>query len=135
MIYKLKELDAIRGIAIILIVFYHMNYFIKPWPDWSIYGAVIGVGLFFFVSGYVLYLAHPKRITDLKTFCKKRLMRIYPLFTVAFILTFVQEPGSLNQPLKEIIGYYLNINNILEPRYMFGLNGYWFIGAILLYYI
>ena len=74
--------------AIILIVFYHMQYFIKPWPDWSLYGAVIGVGLFFFISGYVLYLVHPTRIIDVPTFGKKRLMRIYPLFTIASLYPF-----------------------------------------------
>jgi len=135
MTFKLRELDAIRGIAIILIVFFHMQYFIKPWPDWSLYGAMIGVGLFFFISGYVLYLAHPTRITDVRTFCKKRLMRIYPLFTIAFIVSFLQDPSYLNLPPQEIIGYYLNINNILQPRYMLILTGYWFIGALLLCYI
>jgi len=133
---KLKELDAIRGIAIISVVLSHMGHFITPWPEWCSYSSLIGVGLFFFVSGYVLYLAHPIRITDLNTFCKKRLMRIYPLYTVAFIVGYLQGPNYYLQcSWWEILGYYLNINNILQPRYMLTLTAYWFVSAILFYYV
>lgn len=89
---RIEELESIRGIAALLIVFYHI-------PGWNslfynitlIRHADIMVELFFVLSGFVIFKAYANRITspaELLKFQLLRLGRLYPVHLI-FLLAFL----------------------------------------------
>lgn len=88
---KIEELESIRGLAALLVVFFHI-------PKWNtlldigiINNGYLMVELFFVLSGYVIYTAYAHKIinrNDLFRFQFLRFGRLYPVhfvFLVAFI--------------------------------------------------
>ena len=89
---KMEELESIRGIAALLVVFFHI-------PKWNsildtafINNSYLMVDLFFVLSGFVICSAYSTKInsrTDLMRFQFLRLGRLYPVhavFLIAFLL-------------------------------------------------
>ena len=73
----IKALDGIRGVAIILVMLFHFNYFLEV--GW------VGVQLFFVLSGYLItkILLQSKNNSlgyYLKKFYWRRTLRIFPLY-------------------------------------------------------
>ncbi|MDP5031438.1 acyltransferase [Paraglaciecola sp.] len=90
---RLLELDGLRGLAALVVVFYHLffqynrNYGHSfPIPDFFQYG-YYGVHLFFMVSGFVIFwtLTNCKRPFD---FIWSRFSRLYPVYWAAVMITF-----------------------------------------------
>ena len=82
---RLESIQHLRGIAALLVVFVHF-----PTPLARFCGS-IGVDIFFFISGFIIFISIDKSGYYDKpfTFLKKRLLRIIPLYylvTIAFIL-------------------------------------------------
>lgn len=82
---RLESIQHLRGIAALLVVFVHF-----PTPLARFCGS-IGVDIFFFISGFIIFISIDKSAYYDKpfTFLKKRLLRIIPLYfliTTAFIL-------------------------------------------------
>ena len=82
---RLESIQHLRGIAALLVVFVHF-----PTPLARFCGS-IGVDIFFFISGFIIFISIDKSGYYNKpfTFLKKRLLRIIPLYflvTTAFIL-------------------------------------------------
>lgn len=77
---KIPEINAIRGIAVLLVLLNHVSEGIAGQPQWLVYGAS-GVNLFFILSGFVIYLTldHTKHWKD---FAIKRFIRIYPTYWI-----------------------------------------------------
>ena len=90
---RYSELDAIRGIAALMVVLYHYTtrygeiygYSVEPAFRFDIGG--YGVQLFFIVSGFVIFLTLDKTVNAVD-FIISRLSRLYPTYWVAVILTF-----------------------------------------------
>jgi peptidoglycan/LPS O-acetylase OafA/YrhL len=93
---RVRELDAMRGLAAIAIVVYHL--WVLPI---SLLGAA--VDLFFVLSGYLItsiILSHPPSERFLLAFYVRRGLRIWPiyylsLFVVVAINPWTPRPGSL----------------------------------------
>ncbi|WP_100658714.1 acyltransferase family protein [Alteromonas flava] len=90
---RLTELDALRGIAALAVVIYHMVYRYHELYGhqglpvyWSYFGQY-GVQLFFMISGFVIYWT-VDRITVPREFVISRFARLYPVYWVAVGLTF-----------------------------------------------
>jgi exopolysaccharide production protein ExoZ len=82
---RLESIQHLRGIAALLVVFVHF-----PTPLACFCGS-IGVDIFFFISGFIIFISIDKSGYYDKpfTFLKKRLLRIIPLYflvTTLFIL-------------------------------------------------
>ena len=88
---KIEELESVRGLAALLVVFFHI-------PKWNplleigiINNGYLMVELFFVLSGFVIYKAYAKKIVskkDLMRFQFLRFGRLYPvhlLFLIAYI--------------------------------------------------
>jgi len=81
----IKELDGVRGIAIILVILFHYNFLIGI--GW------IGVQLFFVLSGFLItsILLNSKK-NNLKFYLKKfywrRSLRIFPLYYLYIIIIY-----------------------------------------------
>jgi peptidoglycan/LPS O-acetylase OafA/YrhL len=91
---RLKGIDALRGIAALVVVFYHYfsNYeknYGHPFesPTLFSYGHY-GVDLFFMISGFVIFMT-VERNSDFGSFAYSRFSRLFPAYWAAASLTFV----------------------------------------------
>ena len=93
----------------------------------------IGLCLFFFVSGYVLY--HTQKnflsIKDVIRFYHRRAKRIYPLYWFAFIIIVIIDWEIAN---GLFIGF-LGLQGFYPVTIFFNNTILWFIGVLLIYYI
>jgi peptidoglycan/LPS O-acetylase OafA/YrhL len=79
--------DGLRAVAVLSVVFYHLNYSIIP-------GGFAGVDIFFVISGYVisrsLALSKEKSFLGfILNFYKRRILRIVPALLVCLVVTSI----------------------------------------------
>ncbi len=89
--YDIKNISALKGLLALSIVLCHMtsrvNYEL-PLVSFTVMGS-IGVGCFFFLSGYALIFSMKKRTNYMQCFIKKRFIKIlipYLLMLVCYII-------------------------------------------------
>ena len=89
----LSHIEGLRGLAIILIVLYHLN------PEWCVRG-YFGVDVFLVISGYLIYKGYlvRKDTVGVLSFCKARFSRIFP------------------PVLAMLVAYHLLSVMVLDPR-------------------
>lgn len=92
---RLKILDGLRVIAIIMVMFFHYSYlyngqfYTVSFPDKNYFKyGYLGVELFFMISGFVITLTLTKS-TGLFNFLKKRWVRLFPGMLICSVLTFL----------------------------------------------
>ncbi len=129
------EFEVLRALAIILVVLSHVDIMlshINGCISSDSYQAIIkavsipigetGNCLFFFISGYLLYINNG-RITDLARFYFRRITRIYPQYLLVLLLFF----HSSKDVFVQVVG--------LQGLLNYSNQEFWFIGAIVLYYL
>ncbi|MDC1504072.1 acyltransferase [Winogradskyella sp.] len=93
-IRRFKVLDALRGLAALLVCLFHMPRMSFITDNKFIHSAGIFVDLFFILSGFVIYHNYKERlknIIDAKIFIIKRLKRLYPLHVYTLIIILLVE--------------------------------------------
>jgi len=147
---RLFYLDFIRSISILSIVIYHINVYmtmhnIKGDYIFKIsYANVdlgnIGVGLFFVISGAALMYTYEEKFF-LKEYFKKRFLALYPMFWIAYSVTFLclfYKYKSLNHSAPDwtfiltILGMDGYLSYFISDFYVLGE---WFLGCIILLYL
>ena len=89
---RLRELDALRGIAALLVVWFHYTVQFRhefhhgPETIFSMPAGRYGVQLFFVISGFVIFLTLT-RSRSLWDFAANRLSRLYPPYWVSMLVT------------------------------------------------
>jgi peptidoglycan/LPS O-acetylase OafA/YrhL len=90
---RLRGLDGLRGIAVILVVFFHYTFgyahVVHPHTPGllgTFFSGSYGVELFFIISGYVILMT-VERSPDLYSFTVGRFSRLYPPFVFAVLFT------------------------------------------------
>lgn len=89
---RLHELDALRGIAALMVVLYHYTvrfgeiYGRHLSPAWDFESGKYGVHLFFMISGFVIFMTLG-RVTQASDFVMARFARLFPAYWVAVLLT------------------------------------------------
>ena len=116
----LPQLDGIRGLAVILVVTYHMGYLTAGWGPRPLPGGFVGVDLFFALSGFLittgLVSQHDRdgRI-NLGTFATRRVRRLVPAlaFMVAGVAVLIPLfGGTLGEAGRNsIFGSLLYVSN------------------------
>jgi peptidoglycan/LPS O-acetylase OafA/YrhL len=89
---RLGWLDALRGIAVLFVVFEHLSFSeftsvraaINPWFSPGLYGVMV----FFMVSGFIVPASLERR-GSVRRFWVGRVFRLYPLFVVAVLIKIV----------------------------------------------
>ena len=86
---KVEELESIRGLAALLVVFYHI-------PKWNplleigiINNGYLMVELFFVLSGFVIYNAYSEKIVSTKDLIRFQFLRLGRLYPVHFFFLIV----------------------------------------------
>ena len=114
---RIKSIDGLRGLAIVLVVGFHTY---ARWPShipWvTLYKDVstfkygfLGVELFFLISGFVIYRTLEK-CTSFKEFLYRRWLRLFPaMFCASFLIYFssfylAERPGGSIKILDMISG-------------------------------
>lgn len=91
---KLSGIEAARGIAAIMVVFYHAARHLKadigylPWGGVSQFGHS-GVDFFFVLSGFIIFFVHRTDLgkpSGLPQYFERRFTRIYPYFWFSLIV-------------------------------------------------
>ncbi|OYW45781.1 MAG: hypothetical protein B7Z08_06265 [Sphingomonadales bacterium 32-68-7] len=91
---QLANLQVLRGIAAFLIVGYHLQPLLNSTYGQDLHArfAVIGVDIFFVLSGFVMFYSNRAFARDSVTFLVERFVRIVPLYwlaTLAMIAFFL----------------------------------------------
>lgn len=144
------EFDALKALALLLILYTHSRaYILKiPFLEWyRLGGMYTGLGLFVFLSGYGLQhsaFSFGQERFNIIRFIQKRLMRIYPLYLVALITYLIvfhyfniyhSGKGWGFSLFSEYFVFHLfSLQAILYP-YSSAINTLWFIGMIIPYYL
>lgn len=97
---RLDFLDAMRGLAAVYVVVYHMIFLSSPnlavpaWARLVAFNGGAGVILFFVISAFSLFYTMPARLSERRpwlSYALHRLFRIAPLFYVWIVLTIVRD--------------------------------------------
>lgn len=117
-----KDIDALRGIAVSLVVVFHAFPSLLP-------GGFIGVDVFFVISGYLITLIIKREITDnsfsFKNFYARRVRRLFPALASALLTTLVlgwlilfpDEFQQLGKHISKSAIFLQNFNLIKELGY------------------
>jgi peptidoglycan/LPS O-acetylase OafA/YrhL len=87
--HRFHLLDALRGIAALLIVLYHLTEFL---PHGGFPNTYLAVDFFFCLSGFVIAFSYEKRLAEaltLKNFFAARMIRLYPTYLLGAFLGLV----------------------------------------------
>lgn len=148
---RIYYLDLIKIIAVLSVFVCHFSrslesnqvgYSLKILPDYvfQVYLGGFGVSLFFIISGAALMYVYDEKL-ELITYYKKRFLGIYPMFWMAFAITFaisLFRNGSINPevPKWKILYTILGIDgNALWWGPNFYQVGEWFLSVIVCLYI
>lgn len=88
-------IQYLRGIAAMMVVFHHVRHVFGDVSEWTNFG-MRGVDIFFVISGFIMAYITPlsrhkmvDRLSDMRFFWLKRLVRIVPLYWIALTLSVV----------------------------------------------
>jgi len=120
---RLGWLDALRGIAAVLVVFDHLTAHVLQHVRSDVYQVfdpgLYGVCVFFLVSGYIVP-ASLERTGSVRRFWVSRMFRLYPLFLVAIASLFVLNWAGLagfrdanRTPVTSVLAHLLMLNDLL----------------------
>jgi peptidoglycan/LPS O-acetylase OafA/YrhL len=119
---RLAELDALRGIAAVLVVLFHYTWQMRNIlpdavaPAYGLAWGHYGVELFFAISGFVIFMTLERTKTT-ADFLVSRFARLFPAYWVGVILTtlgvhLLREP-SLMQPPSVVLANFTMLQGYL----------------------
>ena len=116
--------DIVKAVSCIMIFFYHCNTILPgEWKFLTLFGQDLGNNLFFMVSGFALAPSiDATPLNRLPAWYLRRLVRIVPITATAYLLALLRGYYTLNDPA-------LLFAVFIYPTL------YWFITAILIFYI
>ncbi len=120
------ELDALRGIAAVMVVLYHFTLDYGPAKQFFSFGNT-GVDLFFIISGFVISLTIDN-VSKGSHFVVNRVSRLYPAYWTAATFTFAVA-ASYNLYLGEPVYWKVYFGNLTMFQHYMGIpdldNSYW----------
>lgn len=90
---EIRKLNTIRGLAALIVVVSHYSGISGLWNKLlGKGGGQIGLMLFFLLSGFLmgyLYLCQPSTLPNIRKFAAARVARVFPLFLIIAVLSFI----------------------------------------------
>ena len=143
---RIKELDALRGIAALMIVLFHFTMY-RVEADLGFKLGTTGVDLFFMISGFVIFMSL-SNIKNSISFVINRVSRLYPTYwasiSITFLFIFIQSLiineafGAYN--IKQYFGnmtmfqFYLKIPDIDGPYWTMIIEMLFYLGMLFLFH-
>lgn len=150
---RIEYLDFVRAIAVILIIITHYNaafVFGRDIPmyekcvitefPFGIYVGDLGVSLFLIISGAALMYVYEDKINIIR-FYKKRILAIFPMFWMAYIVAVLPKLGVWRNAGFDIPRWRILVTLVGMDGYLsefgqgFYVLGEWFLGFIILFYL
>jgi peptidoglycan/LPS O-acetylase OafA/YrhL len=139
---RILELDALRGIAAIIVLVYHYTTQYQELfghavpPPFTMPAGRYGVQLFFVISGFVIFLTIA-RASSIWDFAANRLSRLYPPYWACIGITFavmalMPMPG-LNVTAGDAIANLTMLQYWLQRPFVDGV--YWTLAVELVFYV
>lgn len=139
---RLTELDAMRGIAAMLVLLYHFNYKYEP-RDPSVGELPLlfgwghhGVSLFFAISGFVIAMTL-ERMTRVTDFAWSRFTRLFPVYWAAMLVTMAVV--CIGDDQKLMVSPMVALANATMVHYWFDIQSvdgsYWSLSIELSFYL
>lgn len=142
---RYPELDALRGLAAILVVFFHYTME-REQASLGFDLGTTGVDLFFIISGFVILLSL-EHVKNARQFIANRISRLYPTYWASVSVTFAcmlayawytsdYSSISIVQYLANLtmFQYYLKIRNIDGPYWTMIIEMVFYLFMVGLYY-
>jgi peptidoglycan/LPS O-acetylase OafA/YrhL len=132
------EIDALRGIAALMVVFFHLTYG-APVSFQFIWGNG-GVDLFFIISGFVIFMSL-NRGTSIKRFIVNRFCRLYPTYWACVTLSYILISLYFKLVLKneELFPFAHYLANLTMFQFYLGVGDfeqpYWTMTIELIFYL
>ncbi len=132
--HRIKELDALRGIAACMVVIFHISLGIRE-ASWQFNVGCMGVDLFFIISGFVILMTLEK-CKNWKDFAVSRFSRLYPAYWVCVTITGIAWWSVHQIPVHDfIILYFGNMTMFQFYLGILHIDGvYWTLNVELLFY-
>lgn len=136
-IHRYKELDVLRGIAVLLVMFFHFTMG-KPQEKLGFNLGNTGVDLFFMISGFVIFMSILK-VKSSKEFILNRFYRLYPTYwiyvTITFCIIIVMSEDALITVTSIGPQYLVNMTMLQHFFKVEDLDGpYWTLAIELIFY-
>jgi peptidoglycan/LPS O-acetylase OafA/YrhL len=139
---RLRELDAMRGIAAMCVVLYHFNFKYEP-SDPAVGQLPLlfgwghhGVSLFFAISGFVIAMTL-ERMDGVASFARARFSRLFPVYWAAMAVTIAVV--ALGQDGKLMVTPAQALANATMVHYWFDIQSvdgsYWSLSIELSFYL
>lgn len=111
---RFKDLDALRGIAALMVVFFHLTFLREPAITTFFWGRY-GVDMFFIISGFVIFMSINK-VSNVSQFAFNRFSRLFPTYWFCVTATAIMQ-------FLVLIFHFINrtANLISFPRYFANL--------------
>ncbi len=87
MAVRYKELDALRGMAALLVVLFHFSMG-REQLNLGFFVGITGVDLFFLISGFVIFMSI-SNVSKVSEFAVNRFTRLYPTYWTCVTITFL----------------------------------------------
>ena len=114
---RVAEIDSIRGIAALMIVFYHYTIRYQKlfesrvtFPEWLCIGRY-GIGVFFIISGFGIFYSL-EHLSSLRSFWEKRFWRLYPTYWLCLFLTAAAVAAGLPERQVTLREFVINLSMI-----------------------
>jgi peptidoglycan/LPS O-acetylase OafA/YrhL len=144
---RLDILDGLRGIAILLVVWYHIalvsGQAFGPF-DFIAQTGYLGVDLFFFISGFCLFYPYARALIDgrampaTRRFFERRILKIVPSYLLAlavFAIVYRAQFASPQDVAVQLISH-LTFLHTLSPATYGAISGpLWTIGVEVQFYL
>jgi peptidoglycan/LPS O-acetylase OafA/YrhL len=103
----IPELQGLRGLAVLAVVFYHCHPRLEGTPVYyaSLWGWA-GVNLFFVLSGFLItsiLLSSRNQEKYFRNFYGRRALRIWPVYVLVLVVCYLNAPWFIGSPILEAI--------------------------------
>jgi peptidoglycan/LPS O-acetylase OafA/YrhL len=138
---RIKELDALRGLAAVSVVLFHYTYALDYnsllAKTYFLKFGNLGLQLFFMISGFVILMTldHTR---DYKQFIISRFSRLYPVYwfciglTVAVVSFFSPSGGQITYSVKQVLVNLTMLQHFVKISDVDG--AYWTLAVELVFY-
>ncbi len=108
------HLDHLRGLAILAVLLHHLSAFAKVHvPYLGSYGGLLGVQLFFVLSGYLIVQSASRH--TLGAYAWHRVLRIFPAYWVAYLFVgFIGNRLSWAEVIAQPWAFVMNLANLQQ---------------------